>query len=312
MLFERKIATVFGGSGFLGRHVVQRLAAQGYIVRAAVRDTESAKVLRPMGAVGQVVPLYAPVSVESLSARAVEGASVVINLAGVLTESKKNEFFATHADGAGRVARLARAAGARLVHVSAVGADSSSQSAYARSKGDGEQAVKNAHADAAILRPSIIFGPEDRFFNRFAMIAAHAPVLPIVHGNTKFQPVYVSDVADAVLAALEPQAAGKTYELGGPEQKSFKALMQQMLGIIERKPCVWDMPLCLASLLACIPYSGLSKDQIVLLRADNVVAPDALGLKQLGITPARLDLVLPTYLARYRVSGRSGSDIFSE
>lgn len=312
MLFERKIATVFGGSGFLGRHVVQRLAAQGYIVRAAVRDTESAKVLRPMGAVGQVVPLYAPVSVESLSARAVEGASVVINLAGVLTESKKNEFFATHADGAGRVARLARAAGARLVHVSAVGADSSSQSAYARSKGDGEQAVKNAHADAAILRPSIIFGPEDRFFNRFAMIAAHAPVLPIVHGNTKFQPVYVSDVADAVLAALEPQAAGKTYELGGPEQKSFKALMQQMLGIIERKPCVWDMPLCLASLLACIPYSGLSKDQIVLLRADNVVAPDALGLKQLGITPARLDLVLPTYLARYRVSGRSGSDIFNE
>ena len=312
MLFERKIATVFGGSGFLGRYVVQRLAARGYVVRAAVRDTESAKILRPMGAVGQVVPLYAPVSAESLAARAVEGASIVINLAGILSESKKNEFFATHADGAGRVARLARAAGARLVHVSAIGADSASQSAYARSKGEGERAVKNAHADSVILRPSIIFGPEDRFFNRFAMIASHAPALPIVHGGSKFQPVYVSDVADAVLAALEPQAAGKIYELGGPEQKSFKALMQQMLAIIERKPFIWDMPVCMASLLACIPYSGLSKDQITLLASDNVVAAGALGLERLGITPSRLDLVLPTYLARYRVSGRSYGDIFNE
>ena len=312
MVFERKIATVFGASGFLGRYVVQRLAARGYIVRAAVRDTESAKILRPMGAVGQVVPLYAPVSAEAFAARAVEGASIVMNLAGILTESRKNEFFATHADGAGRVARLARAAGARLVHVSAIGANPSSQSTYAKSKGEGEQAVKSAHADAVILRPSLIFGPEDRFFNRFAMIAAHVPVLPIIHGNTKFQPVYVVDVADACIAALEPCAAGKVYELGGPEQKTFKALMQQMLNIIERKPCIWTIPTSLAQLAACVPYSGITTDQIKLLAVDNIVAEGALGLEQLGITPARLDLVLPGYLARYRVSGRSHDDIFNE
>lgn len=312
MLSERKIATVFGASGFVGRYVVQRLAARGYIVRAAVRDTEAAKILRPMGAVGQVVPLYAPVSVEALAARAIEGAGIVINLAGLLAESKKNEFFATHTDGAGRVARLARAAGARLVHVSAIGADPSGDSAYARSKGEGEQAVKNAHLDAVILRPSIIFGPEDRFFNRFAMMAAHAPVLPIVHGNTKFQPVYVGDVADAALAALAPDAAGQTYELGGPEQKTFKALMQQMLAIIERKPCLWDMPVGIARLLACIPYTGLTNDQITMLARDNVVATGALGFEQLAIAPSRLDLVLPRYLARYRVSGRSHGDIFNE
>lgn len=312
MLFERKIATVFGASGFLGRYVVQRLAARGYIVRAAVRDTESAKILRPMGAVGQVVPLYAPVAAEALVARAVESANVVINLAGLLTESRKNEFFATHVDGAGRVARLARAAGARLVHVSAIGADPASGSAYARSKGEGEQAVKNAHAEAVILRPSIIFGPEDRFFNRFAMIAAHSPVLPIIHGSTRLQPVYVADVADACLAALEAQAAGKLFELGGPEQKSFKALMQQMLGIIERKSCIWTMPAGLAGLAACIPYSGITRDQIKLLESDKIVAADALGLEQLGIAPSRLDLVLPGYLARYRVSGRAHDDIFNE
>lgn len=312
MLFERKIATVFGASGFLGRYVVQRLAARGYIVRAAVRDTESAKFLRPMGAVGQVVALYAPVSVEALAARAVEGASLVINLAGILAESKKNEFFATHVDGAGRVARLARAAGARLVHVSAIGADPKSKSAYARSKGEGEQAARSAHGDAVILRPSLMFGPEDRFFNRFAMLAAHSPVLPIIHGQTKLQPVYVADVADAVLAALEPQEAGKLYELGGPEQKSFRELMQQMLNIIERKPCIWNMPTSIARLIACIPYSGLSADQITLLATDNLVAANALGLEQLGIVPSRLDLVLPSYLARYRVSGRSHSDIFNE
>lgn len=312
MLLERKVATVFGGSGFLGRYVVQRLAAQGYIVRAGVRDTEAAKILRPMGAVGQIVPLYAPVSSEALVARAVEGASVVINLTGILAESKKREFFDTHTDGAGRVARLARSVGASLVHVSAIGANSSSKSAYARSKGEGEQAVKDAHSGAAILRPSIIFGQEDRFFNRFAQIAAHAPVLPIVQGATKFQPVYVADVADAVLAALEPRASGKTYQVGGPEQRSFKALMEQMLNIIERKPLIWDMPVNIANLIACIPYSGLTKDQISLLGSDNIVSADMPGIESLGITPTRLDLVLPMYLARYRVSGRSHSDIFSE
>jgi uncharacterized protein YbjT (DUF2867 family) len=312
MLSERKIAAVFGASGFLGRYVVQRLAAQGYIVRAAVRDTESAKILRPMGVVGQVVPLYAPVSDEALAARAIEGAEIVINLAGILSESRKGEFARTHAEGAGRVARLARAAGARLVHVSAIGANPASPSAYARSKGEGEQAVRSAHPEAAILRPSIIFGPEDQFFNRFAKLAVVSPVLPIVHAQTKFQPVYVANVADAVVAALGPVGTGRLFELAGPEQKSFKALLQQMLTTIERKPCIWNMPTGLARLVASIPGSGLTGDQVTLLAADNVAAPGVPGLEALGVTATRLDLVLPEYLARYRVSGRRHSDIFSE
>ncbi|MGE4481703.1 NAD-dependent epimerase/dehydratase family protein [Acidocella sp.] len=312
MLSERKIATVFGASGFLGRYVTQRLAARGYIVRAAVRDTESAKILRPMGAVGQVVPLYAPVWEKALAARAIEGADFVINLAGILSESRKGDFGRTHAEGAGCVAGLARAAEARLVHVSALGADAASASAYARSKAEGERAVRSACPEAAILRPSIMFGPEDQFFNRFAKMAVVSPVLPLVHGATKFQPVYVADVADAVLAALGPAGAGGLFELGGPEQKSFKSLIEQMLAIIERQPCLWDMPEGLARLVAAIPFSGLTGDQITLLAKDNIVSPGMPGLEALGVVPTRLDLVLPEYLTRYRVSGRSHDDIFNE
>lgn len=310
MLSERKIATVFGASGFVGRHVVQRLAARGYVVRAAVRDTESAKFLKPMGAVGQIAILYAPLSEEALVARAIEGAEIVINLAGTLKNSGKNKLFATHAEGAGRVARLAYAADARFVHVSALGASAQSKSAYARSKAEGENAVRKAHPNAVILRPSLIFGPEDRFFNRFARIATLSCIVPIVHGKTKFQPVYVGDVADAVLAALEPQAEGRVFELGGPEQKSFKALIQQMLGIIERKCCVWSLCPVIMRLMACVPFSGFTGDQITLLSQDNLVAVDALGLPALGITPTKLDLILPSYLARYRVGGRGYNDRF--
>ncbi len=312
MLSERKIATVFGASGFLGRHVVQRLAARGYIVRAAVRDTEAAKILRPMGAAGQIISLYAPVSNEALAARAIEGADVVINLAGILKESRKGDFQRIHADGAGRVARLAYAAGASLVHVSAIGANPASPSAYARSKGEGEAAVRSAHPQAAILRPSIIFGPEDEFFNRFAKMAVVLPVLPVVHGQTKFQPVYVANVADAVLAALGPAGKGKLFELGGPEQKSFKALIQHMLEVIERKSCLWDMPIGLAKLVAMIPGSGLTSDQIILLGTDNVVAPGMSGLQELSIAATPMDLVLPQYLARYRLGGRRHGDVFHE
>ncbi|MBU6418997.1 MAG: complex I NDUFA9 subunit family protein [Proteobacteria bacterium] len=312
MLSERKIAAVFGASGFLGRYVVQRLAARGYTVRAAVRDTEAAKILRPMGAAGQIVTLYAPVSEEVLVARAVEGAEVVINLAGILTESRRGDFQRIHAVGAGLVARLARAAGAKLVHVSAIGANPASPSLYASSKGEGEQAVASAHPQAVILRPSIIFGPEDNFFNRFAKMAVVSPVLPIVHGETKFQPVYVADVADAVLAALGPVDVGKLFELGGTAQLSFKALIKQMLMIIERKPCLWDMPVGLARLAAMVPGSGLTSDQITLLAADNVVTPGMPGLIELGIAPTPMDLVLPHYLARYRLGGRRHNDIYRE
>ncbi|MDE2239542.1 MAG: complex I NDUFA9 subunit family protein [Rhodospirillales bacterium] len=309
---ERKIAAVFGASGFLGRYVVQRLAARGYTVRAAVRDTEAAKILRPMGAAGQIVTLYAPVSEEALAARAVEGAEVVINLAGILTESRRGDFQRIHAEGAGLVARLARAASAKLVHVSAIGANPVSPSLYASSKGEGEQAVASAHSQAAILRPSIIFGPEDNFFNRFAKMAVVSPVLPIVHGETKFQPVYVADVADAVLAALGPVGPGNVFELGGPTQQSFKVLIKQMLAIIERKPCLWDMPVGLARLAAMVPGSGLTSDQITLLAGDNVVSPGMPGLQELGIAPTPMDLVLPRYLARYRLGGRRHNDIYRE
>lgn len=309
---ERKIAAVFGASGFLGRYVTQRLAAQGYIVRAAVRDTESAKILRPMGAVGQIVPLYAPVTEEALAARAIEGAELVINLAGILAESRKGDFSRIHTEGAGRVARLAKEAGARLVHVSTIGANPASASLYASSKGQGEQEVMSAHPQAVILRPSIIFGSEDKFFNKFASLAAISPVLPLVHAETNFQPVYVADVADAVIAALNPVFAGKIFELGGPERKSFKLLMQKMLAVIERKPCIWNLPVGLARLVACLPGSGLTGDQITLLASDNVVSTGAKGLPELGITPTRLDLVLPEYLTRYRVSGRSQHDVFNE
>jgi uncharacterized protein YbjT (DUF2867 family) len=312
MLSERKIAAVFGASGFLGRYVVQRLAARGYIVRAAVRDTEAAKILRPMGAAGQIVTLYAPVSEEALAARAVEGAEVVINLAGILTESRRGDFQRIHAEGAGLVARLALAAGAKLVHVSAIGANPASPSLYASSKGEGEQAVASAHPQAAMLRPSIIFGPGDNFFNRFAKMAVVSPVLPIVHGETKFQPVYVADVADAVLTALGPVGAGRLFELGGPTQQSFKELIRQMLAIIERTPCLWDMPVSLARLAAMVPGSGLTSDQITLLGADNVVRPGTPGLQELRIAPTPMDLVLPHYLARYRLGGRRHNDIYRE
>ncbi|WP_234730684.1 complex I NDUFA9 subunit family protein [Acidocella facilis] len=305
------IATVFGASGFLGRHIVQRLAEAGYRVRAAVRDVEGAKFLKPMGDVGQVAPLYAPVSDEAACMRAIEGAQIVINLAGILAESRTGDFGRTHAQGAGRVARLAYAAGARLVHVSAIGANPASASSYARSKGEGEQAVRAAHPRAAILRPSIVFGPQDEFFNRFAKMAVVSPILPIVYGETKFQPVFVGDVADAAMLALYPQAEGQIFELGGPEQKSFRALMRQMLDIIDRDCWIWDMPVGLARLIASLPMAGLTGDQIILLASDNVVAPGALGFETLGIAPKRLDLILPGYLQRYRATGRRHADIFN-
>jgi NADH dehydrogenase len=321
MLRTRRLATVFGGSGFIGRYVVQRLAAQDYVVRVAVRDTEAAMFLRPMGRVGQIVPLYAPLDQEAAVARAVEGADVVINLTGILAERRGGDFMRVHAEGAGRIARLAASSVAQqLVHVSAIGADRDSPSLYARSKAAGEDAVRGAFAKATILRPSIVFGPEDSFFNRFANMATLSPVLPIVGGNTKFQPVYVGDVADAVMAAIAPEHAmagqGKTYALGGPQVQSFRQLMEMMLAIIERPRRILDLPPGIANLQASVlerlPGKLLTRDQIALLARDNVVAPDEPGLPELGITPTCMDLVLPRYLARYRPGGRSKKDTYHE
>jgi NADH dehydrogenase len=309
MFQQRKLAVVFGGSGFLGRYVVQRLARAGMVVRVAVRDVEGAMYLRPLGVVGQIVPLYAPLGEEALVTRAVEGADVVINLVGILAEARSGDFMRVHEQGAGRIARLAAAAGVgRLIQISAIGADAQSPSLYARSKAAGEVAVHAAMPGATILRPSIVFGTEDQFFNRFAAMAAMSPVIPIVGGRTKFQPVYVGDVADAIMAALAPAHAGQTFELGGPEVKSFHTLIADMLALIERRRQILDLPIPLANLHASVlerlPGKLLTTDQVKQLGRDNVVAPGALGLADLGIAPTPMGLVLPSYLARYRPGGR--------
>ncbi len=300
-----KIAAVFGGSGFLGHYVVKRLAALGYIVRIAVRDTESAMPLRPMGGPGQIVPLYAPLHEEAQVARAIEGAELVVNLTGILAERRKGDFMRTHAEGAGRIARIAGSANVRhLAHVSALGADAASPSLYAQSKAAGEAAVRSAFPAAAILRPSIVFGPEDHFFNRFAAMASLFPVIPITGGAVKFQPVYAGDVADAVLAALAPAAQGQTFELGGPDVKSFKELIEFILKIINRTGWVLDLPPGLASFQALflerLPGKLLTRDQVKLLQSNNIVSGNAPGLSNLGIVPTPMDLIVPGYLARFR------------
>jgi NADH dehydrogenase len=298
---ERRVATVFGGSGFIGRYIVQRLAAQGYVVRVAVRDVPGALFLQTMGRTAQIVPLYAPLGAEAPVARATEGAELVVNATGLLSENRKGDFTRVHVEGAGQIARLAASSGARqVVHLSAIGADAASPSAYGRSKAAGEAAVRAAFPQSVILRPSIVFGAEDEFFNRFAAMAGLLPVLPIVGGETKFQPVYVGDVADAAQAVLSPQAAGKTFELGGPDVRTFRQLIEYMLEVIEKKRIVMALPSGLArlqaQLLQRLPGKLLTTDQIKMLQRDNIVSPGALGLPELGIVPTPMDLIVPGYL----------------
>lgn len=307
---RRQVATVFGGAGFIGRHVVQRLAKQGYGVRIAGRDTEKAGRLRTLGDVGQVVPVRASVTDDASVARAVAGADVVVNLVGVLFERKSGDFQRIHAEGAGRIARLAEAAGVRrLVHVAAIGADPDSESLYARSKGEGEQAVRAAFPEATILRPSVVFGPDDQFFNRFAGLAAILPVMPVVEGQTRFQPVHVGDVADAVMAAIaRDDAAGRVYELGGPRVMTMRQVLEFVLEHTHRRRLMLPVPRALAAFQARIgewlPNPPLTRDQLILLKRDNVVAADAAGLAALGLSPKAVEAVVPAYLARYRPGGR--------
>jgi len=307
----RRIATVFGGSGFIGRHVVQRLARQGCLVRVAVRDTVSADKLRTQGDVGQVVPLSASLSNEADVARAVEGAEWVVNLVGILFERRPGDFTRVHVEGAGRAARLAAAAGAaRFVQVSAIGADAGSESLYARSKAEGEAAVRAAFPAATILRPSVVFGPEDGFFGRFAGLVASLPFTPVVCGETRFQPVYVGDVADAVMAALQrADAPGQTYELGGPRVMSMREVMAYVQAVTGRRRMMVDMPMGLMRLQArlgeLLPTPPITRDQLVLLRRDNVVADGAAGLSALGISASAVEAIVPATLARYRVAGGS-------
>jgi NADH dehydrogenase len=305
------LVTVFGGSGFVGRHVVGLLGQQGWQVRVAVRRPDNALFLKPAGSwAGQITPIGANIRDQASVERALAGADAAINLVAILYEGGKQRFTALQEEGAGRVAETARRLGVRhLVHVSAIGADAASKSAYARTKAAGEQAVLRAFPGAVILRPSIIVGPEDGFFNRFAAMTMLSPALPLIGGgHTRFQPVYVGDVAQAAVKALTlPEAQGKTYELAGPRTYTFKELMQILLHGIGRKRMLVPLPFPLASLMGavmqCLPAPQLTLDQVRLLKRDNVAAPGSLGLKDLGITPNGLETILPTYLDKFRVRG---------
>lgn len=304
------IVTMFGGSGFIGRYAARKLAKRGWRVRVAVRRPNEAHFLRPYGDVGQIEPFQANIRDEDSCRRALEGADAAMNFVGILSPSGKQTFEAVQAEGAGRIARLAAEAGARrLVHLSAIGADAESDSVYARSKAEGEAAVRAAFPKAVILRPSVVFGEEDDFFNRFAKMAQFSPVLPIAGGETRFQPVYVDDVAEAAVRALEGDfAEGGLFELGGPEVKTMRALMEVMLQVTRRKRALADVPLGLlrigAGLTDWLPFAPVTRDQLKLLARDNVVAPGAQGLEAFGIEPKSLESVLPGYLYRFRPYGQ--------
>lgn len=308
MSFRYRIATVFGGSGFIGRHLIRRLAKAGYIVRIAARRPHQANFLKTAGAVGQIVPWAVDVRDDASVARAVKDADVVVNLIGALYETADWSFETVHVDAPARIARLAKEAGVgRLVHVSALGADAASESAYARTKAAGEKAVLAAVSSATILRPSVVVGPEDRFFNKFAAMAQVSPALPLVGGGkTRFQPVGVNDLAEAIVAVIErDESKGRIYELGGPNTYTFKELMQLMLAVIERErvllPLPWRLSETLGGLLEKVPFVAplLTRDQVELLKKDNVCSGREPGFEQLGIAPASPEVILPTYLFRF-------------
>jgi NADH dehydrogenase len=291
--------TVFGGSGFLGSQIVWRLAEDGADVRAAVRHPERASFLTKESKAGQITPVYADVWDEATVARAVNGADAVINTVGHYVEQGKSTFEAIHGQGAMHVAKASRAAGVpRLVHISGLGADPASDSPYVRARGIGERLVKDAFPGATFLRPSVIFGPEDAFFNRLAALARGMPVLPLFgRGETMLQPVYVGDVAEAIARALAtPAAEGMVYELGGPHVYSYKALVQLVLTQIGRKRLLLPFPFFAWGVLASLPNRLLSRDQVKLMKKDNVVSAQALTLLTLGIEPTPVEAILPTYL----------------
>ena len=311
MVGGHRIVTVFGGSGFVGRHVVARLLRQERVmVRVVCRHPDRVRFLRPAGEVGQMQPMAVDISNDAAVAAAVEGAETVINLIGILHESGRWTFPEVQAAAAGRIARAAKAAGAtRLIQVSAIGADGNALSAYGRSKAQGEREARLGFPEVTVLRPSIIFGAEDSFFNRFAAMARMSPFLPLIGGGaTLFQPVYVGDVADAVMAALaDPATRGRTYELGGPTVYSFRQLMELLLVEIRRSRLLltipWGLARCQARLFECLPNPMLTRDQVESLKQDNVVAPGSFGLADLGIAPTLLEVVIPSYLARFRPGG---------
>ncbi len=305
------LVTVFGGSGFLGRYVARALAQAGHRIRVGVRYPNLANYLLPMGHVGQIQIVRTNVGDADQVARALRGAKAAVNLVGILYESGRQRFQRVHAEGAGMVAEAAKREGLQsLVHVSAIGANAQSESLYARSKAEGESRVRGAFPGATILRPSIVFGPEDDFFNRFAALARLSPVLSLIGGgHTRFQPVYVCDVAEAVLrCATEPETAGRTYELGGPSIYTFKELMQLVLAETHRRRLLLPIPFSIAmlkaSVLGLLPRPMLTRDQVRLLRQDNVVSANARTLADLDIEPDAAEAIIPNYLWRFRREGQ--------
>lgn len=310
-----KLVTIYGGSGFVGRYIARRAAKAGWRVRVAVRRPNEAMFVKTYGVTGQVEPVFANIRDDDSVRQVMKGADAVVNCVGILAPSGKNTFDALQAEGATRIARIAAEEGMEaLVQLSAIGADSKSNSDYQRTKGEGEQGVLEHFPNAMILRPSIVFGTEDEFFNRFAAMTRLSPFVPVVGANTKFQPVYVDDVAKAALAGLEEGASG-IHELGGPDVDTFRELMQQMIEVVQRRRLVLPVPIFAGRImgfgfeianklaLGLIP-PAITRDQVRNLAKDNVVSGDYPGLEDLGIRPTALEAVLPEYLWPYRPSGQ--------
>ena len=315
-----KLVTIFGGSGFVGRYVAQRMAKQGWRVRVAVRRPNEALFVRQYGAVGQVEPVLCNIRDDASVIKVIIGANAVVNCVGILSESGKNTFNNVQALGAERVAKISSENGvANFVQISAIGSNEASLSNYARTKALGEASVLKYFPDATILRPSIIFGPEDQFFNRFAQMATLSPFLPLVGAHTKFQPVHVGDVAFAVEKALSDRSVSGIYELGGPNIETFSELMSRMLSVIQRRRLMLKVPFFVAGIMGqsldllkaitfgLFPNNILTQDQVKNLQIDNIVSTDANDLSDLEIRPTAMETVLPEYLWRYRVSGQYAS-----
>lgn len=311
-----KLVTIFGGAGFLGRYVAQRMAQAGWRVRVACRNPNEALFVRTYGVVGQVDPVACNIRDDASVDAALIGADAAVNCIGILAEKGRNSFDAAHNEGAARVAQSAARAGVRsLVHISAIGADPQAKSNYSRSKGEGEAAVRAAFPDAVILRPSVMFGPEDDFFNRFGEMLRWGPVLPVVGANTLFQPVYVDDVAAAAQNAITDDMSAGIYELGGPDVESLRDLMRRLLHETRRRQLIVNLPFSVGAIMGgsfslahklsfgIVPLM-LTGDQVKSLRHDNLVAPDAQGFEAFGITPTPMDVILPDYLWRFRPQGQ--------
>lgn len=312
-----KLVTIFGGSGFVGRYIVRRMAKEGWRVRVAVRRPNEAIFVKTYGNVGQIEPLLANIRDEASTRAAIIGSDAVVNCVGILNETSRQKFNTVQTEGAGRIARIAAECGVtNFIHFSAIGADSNSESNYSKSKAEGESLVRAAFKSAIILRPSIVFGNEDQFFNRFATMAKLSPVVPLVGSKTKFQPVYVDDLAAAAVKAITENVKPGIYELGGPEVATFKELIVKLMGIIRRKRLIVNVPFFAALIQAYVfdmaqklslglfTNSILTRDQVRSLKSDNVVSLRGKSFKELNIEPVAMDAILEEYLYRHRPYGQ--------